>query len=627
LKAHDEAKSRTGFDLALYGQEMDNATKALARMNTFLHNCPSADVWQDNILSSPHWVGNDGRLKTFDFVVANPPFSAKAWSNGFLPAQDEFHRFDFGIPPAKNGDYAFLLHVLACLKSTGHGAIILPHGVLFRGGAEAVIRRAIVGRGYIKSIIGLPANLFYGTGIPACIIVLDKERAHARKGIFMIDASKGFLKDGNKNRLRAQDIHRIVDTFTRQIEVPRYARMVPLDEIKDPKNNFNLNLPRHIDSTEPEDLQDIDAHLRGGIPDRDIDDLNRYWQVFPAVRAALFTQADGPGYIQLRVPVGEVKAAIFGHAEFTTFNTGVTALFAKWRKAPTPRLNGIKPGDHPKSLIETLSENLLDTFQKARLIDPYDVYQHLMDFWENTMQDDVYLISADGWLAGARVREIVQAKDKNGKMTWQEEHDYKKGKRRFKSDLIPSDILVARFYVAERDAIDDIVRELAEIERQFEELMDEQGGEDGLLAEVVERDGDKRKISTRAVKGRLREIATDADFADERQALEDYATLIGRQSSAKSHMKQALEELDEKLAVKYAELTEDEIKTLVVDDKWLSVLATDVQTELDRVSQALTGRIRQLAERYATPLPRLVDEVAALAARVDEHIRKMGFQP
>jgi type I restriction enzyme M protein len=245
LKAHDEAKSTAGLDLTLYGQEMDNATAALARMNMILHDCPTAEIWKDNVLSSPHFKERDGRLKTFDFMVANPPFSFKAWSTGFNPANDEYHRFEFGIPPAKNGDYAFLLHILTSLKSTGKAAVNLPHGVLFRGGAEADIRKNIVRRGYIKGIIGLPANLFYGTGIPACVIVLDKETAAARKGIFMIDASKGFIKDGNKNRLRAQDIHTIVDAFTRQLEIPRFSRTVPLAEISDPKNDYNLNLPRY----------------------------------------------------------------------------------------------------------------------------------------------------------------------------------------------------------------------------------------------------------------------------------------------------------------------------------------------------------------------------------------------
>ena len=267
---------------------MDNATWSLARMNLILHGHPTAELWPGNTLAAPHFKNQNDALKTFDFAVANPPFSAKAWSSGLNPNDDEFRRFEYGIPPTKNGDYAFLLHLLASLKSRGKGAIILPHGVLFRGNKEAGIRRNLVERGFIKGIIGLPANLFYGTGIPACILVLDKENAHARTGIFMIDASKGFLKDGAKNRLRAQDIHKIVDVFNQQTELPRYSRMVPVTEIASPANDYNLNIPRYIDSSEPEDLHDLDAHLKGGIPDSDIDALDAYWKVFPGLRRSLF---------------------------------------------------------------------------------------------------------------------------------------------------------------------------------------------------------------------------------------------------------------------------------------------------------------------------------------------------
>jgi type I restriction enzyme M protein len=620
LKAHDEAKGRTGLDLAIYGQEMDNATAALARMNMILHDCPTAEIWKDNTLSTPHFKGTDGRLKTFDFVVANPPFSTKAWSNGFNPEEDVFKRFEFGIAPRKNGDYAFLLHLLTCLKSTGKGAIILPHGVLFRGGAEATIRREIVKRGYIKGIIGLPANLFYGTGIPACIIVLDKENAHARKGIIMIDASKGFIKDGNKNRLRAQDIHRIVDTFTRQVEVPRYARMVPLSEISDPKNDFNLNLPRYIDSTEPEDLQDIEGHLRGGIPDRDIDALDRYWQVFPAVRPLLFASASRPGYSRLKLPAAEIKAAIFGHEEFAAFNASVSAIFAKWKKANASRLNAIKPGDRPKALIETLSEYLLTTFGKGRLIDAYDVYQHLMDYWAVTMHDDVYLIAYAGWVAAAKPRLIVETKEQKSK----EQPDFTVGKQKYKSDLIPAALLIARYFAAEQAVIETVETKLGALEQKLDELKEEQNGEGGLLEEEVDEKG---KIAKKAVATRLNEIGSEADAADERKALKEYSDLLDKQSDAKSRLKAAQEALEAKIAVKYGKLTEAEIKTLVVEDKWLAQLASDVQSELERVSQSLTGRIRQLAGRYAAPLPQLTKEVEILAARVGEHLKKMGAQP
>ena len=617
LKAHDEAKSRTSYDLALYGQEMDNATAALARMNMILHDCPSAEIWQDNTLSSPHFKTPDGRLKTFDYVVANFPFSSKAWSNGFDPANDLYGRFAYGIPPKKNGDYAFLLHILACLKSTGKGAVVHPHGVLFRGNVEAEIRREIVRRGYIKGIIGLPSNLFYGTGIPACILVLDKENAHTRKGIFMIDASKGFVKDGNKNRLRAQDIHRIVDTFTRQLELPSYSRMVPLSEISHPKNDFNLNLPRYIDSTESEDLQDIDGHLRGGIPDRDVDALDRYWQVIPAVRPLLFENAGRAGYSRLKLPAGEIKAAVFDHAEFAAFNASVTALFEQWKKANAPCLNAIEPGDHPKALIETLSEELLVTFGKARLMDPYDVYQHLMNYWEATIQDDVYLIAHAGWVGAAKPRLIVDTKEQKNK----EQPDFTVGKQKFKSDLIPGTLLIARYFGAEQATIEALEGELGTLEQQLDEIKEEHGVEGGLLEEVVDEKG---KIPKKAVMARLKEIGRDVEDAEERQALESYVALLDTQADAKSRLKAAQEALEAKVAVKYGKLTEAEIKTLVVDDKWLTQLAADVQTELDRVSQALTGRIRQLADRYAAPLPQLTEEVETLAARVDEHLKKMG---
>jgi type I restriction enzyme M protein len=595
LKAHDEAKSTAGLDLALYGQEMDNATSALARMNMILHDCPTAEIWKDNVLASPHFKAKDGALKTFDFVVANPPFSFKAWSNGFNPEEDEFKRFEFGVPPAKNGDHAFLLHILTCLKSTGKAAVNLPHGVLFRGGAEANIRREIVRRGYIKGIIGLPANLFYGTGIPACIVVLDKENAHARKGIFMIDASKGFIKDGNKNRLRAQDIHRIVDTFTRQLEIPRYSRIVPLAEISDPKNDFNLNLPRYIDSSEPEDLQDIDAHLRGGIPERDVDALGGYWDVFPSIRALLFESAGRPGYSRLKLPVAELKAAIFGHPEFTAFNTSITALFQKWRTANGRRLRAIKPGDKPKALVETLSEDLLETFLAAKLLDAYDVYQHLMDYWAETMQDDVYLLVQEGWKA------VLTGKPN--------------------SDLIPQPLIIARYFVAEQAAIEKLETDRDAVTRQMEELDEEHGDEEGLLAEAKT---DKGKLTAKSVRDRLKAIKDDEDGDDERKMLDGFLALVEQESEAGKQVKDAQKALDAMVAAKYGRLTEAEIKTLVVDEKWLTTLAAAVQSELDRVSQALTSRIRQLAERYATPLPNLIGEVATLAARVDEHLKKMG---
>jgi type I restriction enzyme M protein len=592
-------------------------------MNMILHDFPTANIVSGNTLAAPKFKDGE-QLRTYDYVVANPPFSDKTWTTGLTPSKDPFQRFAWGEPPAKQGDYAYLLHIIRSMNGGGKGACILPHGVLFRGGAEAVIREQLVRSGYLKGIIGLPANLFYGTGIPACIVVLDKENAAGRKGVFVIDASKGFTKDGPKNRLREQDIHKIVDTFTRQADIPRYARMVLLDEIADPKNDFNLNLPRYIDSTEPEDLQDIDGHLRGGIPKRDLDALGAYWKVLPSVRGVLFESAGRPGYARLKLSLAEVKPAILGHAEFSAFQQEATKVFADWRKVTTPHLTGFSKGGHPKALIETVAEDLLAAFRQAPLLDAYDVYQHLMDYWAATMQDDAYLIAADGWVTGAQPREIVQVKDKNNKLSWPEPHDYLKGKRRFKSDLVPAPILVARYFAAERDTIEALDNQLATLEQKLDEMREENSGDEGLLAEVIEGEGDKQKIVAKVVKARLKEIGADPVYADERLMLEAYADLLEQQSDGKAKRKAAQEDLDRKIDAKYPKLTEAEIKTLVVDDKWMAHLSAAVAGELDRVSQTLTARIRLLAERYATPLPKLKDEVKTLTARVEEHLKKMG---
>jgi type I restriction enzyme M protein len=598
LKAHDEAKSTTGLDLAIYGQEMDNATSALAKMNMILHDCPTAEIWQDNTLSSPHFKDPMGNLKLFDFIVANPPFSTKAWSNGFNPAEDDYNRFSYGIPPDKNGDYAFLLHMLTSLKSTGKAAVILPHGVLFRGGAEGVIRKRILQQGYIQAIIGLPANLFFGTGIPACIIILDKAGSAGRKGLFLIDASKGFIKDGNKNRLREQDIHKIVDACTQQRELPKFSRLVPLAEIE--ANDFNLNIPRYIDTSETEDLQDIDAHLHGGIPERDVDALQAYWDVMPNLRDALFAP-QRPGYLQLKVPQAEIKPGIFTHPEFTAFNQTISGLFDAWRNEHRPRLQGIAIGDRPKALLNAMAEDLLHRFEAAPLLDAYDVYQHLQDYWYATLQDDVYQLVIDGW------QPLIASGPAKGEPN---------------TDLLPPELIVRRHYAAEATAITELEAKRDTISRELEELDEEQGGEEGPLTEGKT---DKGKLTAASVKARLKSIKHDRDVNEERHALEQCLALIEREAEASKKVKAAQRGLDAKVLAHYAQLSEDELKTLVVDDKWLATLQSDVQTELDRVSRALTGRIRQLAERYVTPLPALNAEVEALTAKVNAHLAKMGF--
>ena len=446
--------------------------------------------------------------------------------------------------------------------------------------------------------------------------MLDKAGAAGRKGVFMIDASKGFIKDGPKNRLREQDLHKIVDAFDRRLELPRFSRMVPLAEISEDKNDFNLNLPRYVDTSEPEDLQDIDGHLRGGIPDRDLDALEPYWKVFPGVRAALF-KADRPGYAQLKVAIGDVKKTIFDHPEFTAWSTQTKKCFAKWRAEAAPRLTALKKGDKPKVLIDELSEALLAAFQKAKLVDAYDVYQHLMDYWAETLQDDAYLIASDGWREAAKPRLIVDDKDKKSK----DKPDFVVGKQKFKAELIPVALLVARYFAAEQAAIGKLEAEAAAITQSIDELLEEHSGDEGLLADAR---NDKDKVTKASAAARLQVVKSDKDAADERKVLAEFLALAEKESKVSANAKAAQEGLTAKVVAKYTKLTEDEIKQLVVEDKGMSALGAAVQGELARASQTLTGRISELAERYGTPLPQLEGETIMLGARVARHVARMG---
>jgi type I restriction enzyme M protein len=648
LKALDEAEGKG----TIYGQEKDVATAALARMNMILHGQEAIEIHRgQSTLSDPFFKDSNGYLKTFDFVVANPPFSSKNWATGFNPQDDLFGRFEkdeiesaktgkasYKTPPDKNGDYAFLLHILKSLKSTGKGACILPHGVLFRGNAEAEIRKSLIERGYIKGIIGLPANLFYGTGIPACIIVMDKEGADERKHIFMVDASKGFIKDGNKNRLREQDIHKIVDIFNKQTELPKFSRLVSVDEISDPKNDFNLNIPRYIDSQEAEDIQDIEAHLLGDIPNADIEDLHEYWQVYKTLKAELFSASKRKLYSQLKISKDNIKQTIFNHPEFVSFSKEMDDLFTDWKTRNTRTLKALKIGVKPKQTIFRISEDVLTSYTGKALMDKYDVYQHLMNYWNDVMQDDCYLIAVDGWKA-----ELSIIKQTKSATVWD-------------SDLVPKILVIDRYFLTEKKAIEQleadkevIATQMAELEENLPDGVEE---DDWILNEVKNAKG---KITKTLVEEKMRELkieilkipaskakkevtkiikdnfektkrteASEEAFA-KLDVLQTFIDLVTKDSEVKEKIKKAIADLDKKVIERYKTLTEDEIKQLVVDDKWMAVIERSVKTEMERISQRLTQRIKELAERYETPLPKQTTDLTELETKVNVHLEKMGF--
>lgn len=623
LKAADVAP----HGITIYGQENDNATRALAVMNMWLHNFADAEIEQGNTMASPRFTDErTGELKQFDYAVANPPFSYKAWMNGLDPGNDLYKRFDgySAIPPNKNGDYAFLLHLVKSLKSKGKGCIVMPLGVLFRGNAEADIRKKLIQKGYIQAVIGLPPNLFYGTGIAACLIVLDKENADKRERIFMIDASKGFIKDGNKNRLREQDFHKIVDTYNQQLQTPKYSRIIPISEIADPKNDYNLNIPRYIDSQEVEDIQDIEAHLIGGIPKRDIEALENYWHVYPTLKSKLFNiLPKRPSYYSLIIPTEEIKNTIFHHPAFTSYGKQMDEVFHHWKKETISHALKLDEGIRPKQEIQLISENLLKHYDKKPLTDKYAMYQHLMDYWAETMQDDFYELAAEGWKAGNEVRRIEKKTKKGDKEIVKQ----LAGIEGLEGLLIPPSLMIQEYFSKEQKAIDDLEAQGESLKAKQEELAVENSGEDGLLSEVID---DKGKISKTSIAKRLKDLTSrkgkiNKDDKEEFDLLTKYKWLLDEEAEKNGLIKTAKAELEKKIIAMYPKLMIEEIKHLVIENKWMAEMDKRIRAEMDNISHRLTQRIRELANRYEKPLPQLKIDVEDLSNIVENHLKKMNF--
>lgn len=674
------ALNEAPIDLSGYGQEKDTTTAGLAIMNAVLHN-KVATIKPGNTFSDPQYFENGSDetvLRRFDYIVANPPFSIKNWTDGVK----EYGRFDgYGErPPEKNGDYAWLMHILKSLKRTGKATVILPHGVLFRGNAEGEIRKALIKTGYIKGIIGLPANLFYGTGIPACIIIIDKEDADERTGIFMIDASHDFVKDGNKNRLRERDIYKIVTTFNEQItDDPHYARFVPMSEITG-KNDYNLNISRYIDSGISEDLQSIEAHLKGGIPAYDVDGMERYWSVFGLLKNKLFSVLRD-GFYQLNVSKDEVRPLIHEDEEFSSYADKIDNAFVAWRSVVDQELRNINAYVNAKDLIVRLAEQILIQFEGVELIDKYDVYQVLLAYWQEVMFDDVYLLIQDGYEAGRELNyEYVVKTKTEGDETITIVTDKVKS---WDGKLIPKSIIIDAYFAKEAKAIEAAEVIVADIQAQIDELLE--GAEDGsAIAELID---DKGKIAAKALKAAIDEILSkihseeidallalmnllpmkkkDMDsylakhpicvsakndkgnvnassvkariavlrettpvpemYAEDYEQLMSLYTLMAKNDEQSKLVKALKAQLEEKVKEKYTVLTVEEIKELLVNKKWYYSIFDGIDALYVAISHSITNRIVELAERYEDTLPTLSSVVEDYEAKVKSHLERMGF--
>jgi type I restriction enzyme M protein len=583
IKVADEAPCR----ISIYGQEKETATAGLAKMNFVLHNRADGEIETDNTFAAPRYFDKKepSELRRFDYVVANPPFSLKNWSNGI--AGHEYGRFaDYDArPPEKNGDYAWLLHIITSMKNSGRAAVILPHGVLFRGNAEAAIRKNIIDKGYIKGIIGLPANLFYGTGIPACIIVLDKSEHKARKDIFMIDASRDFVKDGNKNRLRERDIYKIVTTFNGAVEETGYSRTVTVDEIKH-KNGYNLNIPRYIDGGAKEDLQDITAHMQGGIPAADVDDLARYWGEFEGLKNKLFSPLR-KGYYKLNVEKDTVRDTIYNDSAFENYGKKVEQAFEKWQETAGIKLYHLNVKTVPKALIVEIAVKIVACFEDVKLIDRYDVYEVLLAYWQTVMADDVYIVKNDGYEAGRELEIFYRENRKKDGSVSKKENGWD-GK------IIPKELIIAAYFAEEKLAVDRAQKFIEEAQNRMDELT-EQESEDDAAGDTVGTAA-KEAIS------------------------------LKKQLSEQTKIVKALtQQLDDRAKSKYAELTLPQIQDLLINRKWYAAIYDGIYALYKTVSRRITGRIVEIAERYEHTLPELETAAANCETKVKNHLKEMGF--
>ncbi len=595
IKSGNEVKQ--GTKVYLYGQEKDTNTAALCVMNMFLHGNATAQIKDGNTLTNPRFIDN-GNIRTFDFCVANPPFSVKKWSSD-LDLEKGYERFTrFGMPPENCADYAFLLHMLKSMDPTnGRGAIILPHGVLFRGGQEEVIRKRLLESRLIEGIIGLPPNLFYGTGIPACIIILDKKDAPNRKNVFMIDASKYFVKDGNKNKLREQDIKKITDTYLGRIEQEKYSKIVTIEEIE--KEEYNLNIPRYIDSCEKETIQDIKAHLLGGIPEIDIEKLSKYWNVAPNLKDELFKENEKIGYLDLAIDKEKINETISNSKEFKEYFGELTEKVIKWETKNKDKLYKVNNRTRVKKLIEELSNSMLKIFKDDKLIDKYEAYEFLMEYYNNTLKDDLYLIVENGWIP-----KLVYGQDKNGKIK----------KNEFESDLLPKDIVIKEYFEEYSDKLDELNNELNDLVQEFELKIEENTGDEAIF-------NDEEKVNEKLIKEKIKE-ESEENIVILKKLLDN----LYEQKNIKKNLKIVQEELNELIVKKYDSFDEVMSKELIINKKWFKNLENKFENMYIDIIYSLSNKIITEVENYENTLSQLVKETSDLESLVLKDLERMGYK-
>ena len=600
-------------NIKYYAQELKQNTYNLTRMNLVMRGIltnnivtRNGDTLEDDW---PYFDENDP-VNTYNplyvnAVVSNPPYSQK-WDSENKETDPRYARF--GLAPKTKADYAFLLHDLYHLKPKGIMTIVLPHGVLFRGGEEGQIRKNLIEGNHIDAIIGLPANIFFGTGIPTIIMVLKQKRENS--DVLIVDASKGFVKVGKNNKLRASDIKRIADTVINREDTPNYSRKVRRDEIR--QNEYNLNIPRYVDSSEKAESWDIYASMFGGIPEKELNDLNNFWQAFPGLRDALFSKTSSD-YAALKVE--DVKDVITAHADVKAFVNRFAESFADFNAYLKNELLGAMQSVNISKEESILSKNIFARLDSIPLIDKYEAYQLLDDDWTKVAVD-LEIIQTEGFGATRIVDPNMVIKKKNGKDTEVQEG--------WVGRIMPFELVQETYLQDELHSLKQKENRLTEITAAYEETRDSLSEEEKEADTVNEaKDSFVNAVVNKAAKEFKAEAKKNGTFDEDSYEAKiiKVAGLIAEEKELKKQVKKETAELH-LLTKDTIEKLRDEQVHEMLELKWISPLAASLNNLPKTLINELTAKVQALAEKYATTYANVANDIAetenSLASMIDE---------
>ena len=598
-------------NIKYFAQELKENTYNLTRMNLVMRG-----IKPDNIVTRngdtleedwPYFDENDP-VNTYnplyvDAVVSNPPYS-QAWDPSNKEGDPRYARF--GLAPKGKADYAFLLHDLFHIKPDGIMTIVLPHGVLFRGGEEGEIRKNLIENNHIDAIIGLPANIFFGTGIPTIIMVLRQKRENT--DVLIIDASKGFIKEGKNNKLRASDIKRIADTFIKRESIPKFSRVVSREEIR--SNDYNLNIPRYVDSSEAAEHWDVYASMFGGIPTAEIDEMSEFWTAFPALKKALFTESGIP-YVNVSTP--DIKSAIKSHPDVVGFEKAFNAAFSTFPAFLKEELIA-RMGSIEISKAETvLSADIFERLKEIPLIDKYAAFQLLDDDWTG-ISIDLEMLQTEGFAATKKVDPNLVIKKKDGK-----DQEVQEG---WVGHIIPFDLVQATLLSAETDELHGLESRLAEIPSEYESILDEMTEEDKESCnDVLTEEGDA--FVPKEVSKKIKELKKDRspESVALRTLLEKVESLVKSEKEIKAEIKAKSAALQAKTKDTIESLSDEQALDLL-EKKWIAPLIESIHKLPDTVIDSLVSKIQALQNKYATTFFEVEQQIseteATLSGMIDD---------